>query len=345
LPDSFLLGRYFSKLRNYILNNCSIKEIVMFEKDFWSGGTVGRPVIIILQKTATTAARRDNIVTASFCSSPEEFKSGKFSNTFSYPQSYFAGIKHNRFRLFFDSTSKELAEKIESATITANQIVSIHTGVRSKIGQKNVIDKKPSGKTWRKGLISGAEIDRFLVEYKGNYLNIDPEILCSGGWDKEIITQQKLLMRQTGDSLIAAFDDNGYYHLNNLHSIVIEDAKYNLKYILAILNSKLMNHYYHLISLELGRAMAQTDIETIEQLPIRRIDFGNPAEKKMHDDSVALVDKILELNKRLAPIRNTPCNERDELHREIEQTDKEIDNLVYELYGLTEEERRIVQKG
>jgi type I restriction-modification system DNA methylase subunit len=344
LPDSFLLGRYSSKLRNYILNNCSIKEIVMFEKDFWSSGTVGRPVIIILQKTATTSARRDNIVTASLCSSPEELKSGKFSKTFSYPQSYFAGIKHNRFRLFFDSKSKELAEKIESVAVTANEIVSIHTGVRSKIGQKNVIDKKPSGKTWRKGLISGAEIDRFLVEYKGNYLNIDPEILCSGGWDKEIISQQKLLMRQTGDSLIAAFDDKGYYHLNNLHSIVIEDAKYNLKYILAILNSTLMNHYYHLISLELGRAMAQTDIETIEQLPIHRINFSNPAEKKMHDDLIALVDKMLELNKRLTPLRNTSCNERDELLREINRTDKEIDNLVYALYRLTEEERKIVEE-
>ncbi len=81
----------------------------------------------------------------------------------------------------------------------------------------------------------------------------------------------------------------------------------------------------------------------LKKLPIRRIDFSNPDEKKMHDDLVALVEKILELNKRLAPIRNTPCNERDELLRETERTDKEIDNLVYDLYGLTEEERKIVR--
>ena len=63
----------------------------------------------------------------------------------------------------------------------------------------------------------------------------------------------------------------------------------------------------------------------------------------MHDDLVALVDRMLELNKRLAPIRNTSCNERDELTREIERTDRKIDNLVYDLYGLTEEEREIVE--
>lgn len=45
----------------------------------------------------------------------------------------------------------------------------------------------------------------------------------------------------------------------------------------------------------------------------------------------------------LAPIRDTYCNERDELLREIERTDKEIDNLVYNLYGLTEEEKNIVE--
>lgn len=63
----------------------------------------------------------------------------------------------------------------------------------------------------------------------------------------------------------------------------------------------------------------------------------------MHDDLVALVDRVLELNKRLATVRDTYSNERDELLREIERTDKEIDNLVYDLYGLTEEERKIVE--
>ena len=48
-------------------------------------------------------------------------------------------------------------------------------------------------------------------------------------------------------------------------------------------------------------------------------------------------------NKRLAPIRNTPSSERDELLREIKRTDTEIDQKVYELYGLTEEERQVIE--
>ena len=58
---------------------------------------------------------------------------------------------------------------------------------------------------------------------------------------------------------------------------------------------------------------------------------------------VALVDRMLELNKRLAPIRHTPSIEHEQLLRETKRTDAEIDQKVYELYGLTEDERQIIQ--
>jgi len=52
---------------------------------------------------------------------------------------------------------------------------------------------------------------------------------------------------------------------------------------------------------------------------------------------------MLELNKRLAPVRDTYGYEREELLREIKRTGAEIDQKVYELYGLTEEERQIIE--
>jgi hypothetical protein len=54
---------------------------------------------------------------------------------------------------------------------------------------------------------------------------------------------------------------------------------------------------------------------------------------------------MLALQKQLAPIRGKEHDsyERDFLLGQIEKTDREIDNLVYDLYGLTEEERKIVE--
>lgn len=79
----------------------------------------------------------------------------------------------------------------------------------------------------------------------------------------------------------------------------------------------------------------------LSQLPIRPIDFSDPADVARHDRMVSLVDRMLSLHKQL-PEARTP-HEKTALRRQIEATDRQIDALVYELYGLTEEEIRIVE--
>jgi type I restriction-modification system DNA methylase subunit len=157
---------------------------------------------------------------------------------------------------------------------------------------------------------------------------------------------QKMAIPRLVSRLAAIYDQDGNFYLDNVDVgglILKKQTNTDYLYIASLLNSKLLNYYFCRISLPFRGGFRSANRQFLEPLPIRCIDFGNPAEKKMHDDLVALVDKMLELNKRLAPIRNTPCNERDELLREIERTDREIDNLVYDLYGLTEEERKIVE--
>lgn len=78
----------------------------------------------------------------------------------------------------------------------------------------------------------------------------------------------------------------------------------------------------------------------ISQLPIRVINFDDPADVKRHEQMVALVERMLELHKQLASARLP--QEKELLERQIGATDGQIDRLVYELYGLTEEEIRIV---
>ena len=123
------------------------------------------------------------------------------------------------------------------------------------------------------------------------------------------------------------------------------DSKEWYFYLLGMLNSKVTEFCIKKVSPMFSGGFYKFNTQYLKPLPIRRIDFDNPIEKKIHDDLVALVDRMLELNKRLAPIRNTPCNERDELLRQIGRTDREIDNLVYDLYGLTAKERKTVEEG
>jgi len=77
------------------------------------------------------------------------------------------------------------------------------------------------------------------------------------------------------------------------------------------------------------------------KIPIRTIDQVDPVDVARHDRMVSLVDQMLSLHKQLQEAR-TPY-EQTALQRQIEATDEQIDTLVYELYGLNEEEIKIVE--
>ena len=290
VPDSFLLGRYFSKIRRYILDNCQINTLLYIESKVFLEGTVGISVIYTLTREPLKEVRVNTNMSILKAVDIKNFAEKNFIKT-SYPQNYFEQTKYNRFRLFFDEFSFKLVQTIESKGEHLLKYLGGHTGVRSLSAQSNIVSKKKLGITWRKGLISGAQIERYHVKYEGHFININPKLICKGGWDKNVVENPKILIRQTSDSIIAALDINKYYHLNSLHSFSPISQDLDLKFLLSLLNSSLLNHYYHLITLELGRTMAQTDIETLEQLPIY------PATPDQQSPIISLVETIIQKKK------------------------------------------------
>jgi hypothetical protein len=78
----------------------------------------------------------------------------------------------------------------------------------------------------------------------------------------------------------------------------------------------------------------------MRDLPIRTIDFNTPAAKAIHDQLVNLVDRMLDLHKKKTALPHSA--EREKIEREIAVTDEKIDEIVYGLYGITDEERKII---
>ena len=60
---------------------------------------------------------------------------------------------------------------------------------------------------------------------------------------------------------------------------------------------------------------------------------------------ITLVDKMLSLHKCLDEVDNEKTNERIKIEEKISITDNEIDELVYELYNITEEEKKIIESS
>jgi len=92
-----------------------------------------------------------------------------------------------------------------------------------------------------------------------------------------------------------------------------------------------------------GKVFAEVKVIYVERLPIRTLDFNKPAEKKMHDRMVQLVEQMLALHKQLLEAKTG--HEQTLIQRQIDATDRQIDKLVYELYGLTPEEIAIVENN
>ena len=79
----------------------------------------------------------------------------------------------------------------------------------------------------------------------------------------------------------------------------------------------------------------------LKKFPVRTINFSNPADKAHHERLVTLVMQMLDLNKKLPDVRLD--HEKKMIQWQIDATDRQINTLVYELYGLTEEEIAVVE--
>ncbi|SDF08198.1 TaqI-like C-terminal specificity domain-containing protein [Sporolituus thermophilus DSM 23256] len=326
VPDSFLLGRYFSKLRRYLLDNTAVKAIVHIAAPVFHQAALGFSAIGIFEKEQDQRKRDANTVKIY---SVKDFAELPLVKTCcQYEQDYFNRQVFCRFRLFFDLAAKKLVDKLDRGIYLGKFAVG-HTGIRALVRQKDIVAQTRLGETWRPGLISGSQVIRFGLKYKGHWLNIDPRLLYKGGWREEVVRQRKILVRQTGYNIIACIDEQGYYHLNNIHSFVLKNNEVSLEYLLMLLNSRLMSFYYHVTTLEFGRPMAQTDIETLERLPVR---FTPEAIREAN----GLVRKM------------TDCLQRSEqgdgmAGREQERLAARMDELVYQIYGLTAEEINCVE--
>ena len=128
----------------------------------------------------------------------------------------------------------------------------------------------------------------------------------------------------------------------DINPFLITDEKLSTFYVLGILNSALISYLYvNASSIATKDDFRQTTLAELRRLPIRTIDFLNPKEKNLHDNLASLVEQMLDLQKGLQGKRFD--SEREPIKRQIVATDKKIDELVYQLYGLTEEEIKIVE--
>jgi hypothetical protein len=121
----------------------------------------------------------------------------------------------------------------------------------------------------------------------------------------------------------------------------LSEQTFSTLYLLGVLNSSLQSWHLKQVSTSFRGGYLALNRQYIEQLPIRTINFSDPAEVQQHARMVALVERMQSLQGELAAAQ-TPA-EKTRLQRQVDATDAQIDVLVYELYGLTQDEIALVE--
>jgi hypothetical protein len=134
----------------------------------------------------------------------------------------------------------------------------------------------------------------------------------------------------------------GIYHNTKVYSILPSSTRPEQRnYWLGLLNSKILWWFLSNTGYVLRGGYFTFKTNYLKPFPIRTINFDDPADVARHDKMVALVECMLALHKKLAAA--TIPADKELYQRQIEATDRQIDALVYELYGLTEEEVGVVE--
>lgn len=160
----------------------------------------------------------------------------------------------------------------------------------------------------------------------------------------EIMGASKILVPDIAERASFALDEQGKYAFTSGYGITLRDDVAELsKYVLGLLNSRLLDFYLKSISTTIRGGFFRYFTQFIEKLPVRRIRFSEPDDKARHDKMASLVKRILDLHQQLAAAKNP--NDKTRVEREIDVTDRQIDQIVYELYGLTQEEINVVEEA
>ena len=192
--------------------------------------------------------------------------------------------------------------------------------------------------------LSGKDVTRYSTSWGGEWLSYGPWLAAPR--DPSYFSGPRLLFREipgANKRVQATYVEDTLYYGHSITPFLLSHlTPHTLQYLLGLCNSRLLSWYGGLTLPNFGKdAFPKLNPQDIKQLPIRTIDFADSADVARHDRMVALVTQMLDLHKRLAAEGAPP--EKAALQRRIEMTDRQIDALVYELYGLTEEEIKVVE--
>ena len=329
IPDRLLLNTQCGAIRAWLLNRNSLCELISFGNQVFEAAVVDS-IILIFQNQQ----RISDFIKAKVKLSENDLHRAM---PIQIPAGYFVLSPTSQFDLNYNPAKHRLLSKIGLNSVALESISDTKDGIiQGKVADKLFLKARQDRDS--KPLLFGANISRYKISDMGDWVNYKPHEMAEeearrrgknarpGLWMRtpSIFERPKILTRQTADEIIAAYDQEHHYYANTLHGTAIMNRDYHPHYVLGILNGKITTWFYRSSTDEEGKVFAQIKIEVLRRLPIPK------ASQNAQKPIIGLVNKIVSA-KNANPAADTSALER------------EIDQIVYNLYDLAPEEIAIVE--
>ncbi|OHB57100.1 MAG: hypothetical protein A2Y12_20675 [Planctomycetes bacterium GWF2_42_9] len=340
-PNRWLNNQSCKKLREFILEKTHIQSIVDYSRVKVFSEAVVLPIITILKNS-------NNQIEPIEIYLPENTNI-KLSRKIS--QKIWANDENKIFNIAIDEKDNELKEKIEKGKELLSNIATVKFGIKlyetgkgtppqkASDAENKVFEAKCKINSKYRQYLEGKDINRFQVAWQNRWLKYGENLAAPR--DASLFEGQRLLIRRiVGERLIGTYIDSDYV-TSQLLQIVKPNEQQMTKYILGILNSSLIAYYFKKKYNRQDKTFPEIRIYELGTLPIHILNQEVTTDNIFYQKMTRLVERMLELNKKVNELKNP--QEKERVQRQIDATDGEIDRLVYELYGLTEDEIKIVE--
>lgn len=320
LPTSFFKEKYAQKMRKIFLNKYEIKEIIDFGEKIIFENVARQTAIYVVCKRQNS----NNFIL---------LKNDLNDEGELIPQPFFLRLNNCMLKTGIREKDLGIYRKIEDGSILLGRIVCINTGVVAHSNLKSPVKFKKEDvifKEYKEGFkkyILGSNLQRYLIVYDNDYLDYEKNLnYFHRPKFKELFESNKIIVRRIsgdGNKIMACFDDQGYYTNDNFMHLVlwndiilqhqkpekkwdiIDDSRFNLKFLLTILCSKLITFFFSkFISTDtLQGNYSGIYPEDLRKMPIKDFTIGQQKsfiEKadimlSLHKDFQAKLQKALKL--------------------------------------------------
>jgi hypothetical protein len=340
-PSNFLTNNFLVSLRKVILEKTQPEEIVMIEGGVFAGVSVDNAVFVF--RPGQPAKNSFPLTRAT----AEETNFRPIGQDQIFPERVLTD-KGALFTSGIINPASALWDRLSAKCAKLESVADVNFGKQLRDRAKFTRDviEVPSRNAIPKthiACVTGKDIERFLLHWSKLACLNDTVAQTGGCWDEaKHKAKGKLLTRQIGRYPTFALDAAGYHCLNTIFMVtLLQSAQISSAFLLGVLNSKLLRALWVGRFYDQRKTFPKIKGTYLKELPVVVPNPKNRADKARHDKLVGLVEKMLVLTPKLRSEKSDA--QRATLQNAVTATDQQIDQLVYELYGLTDAEIAIVE--